>query len=122
MSSFIALLARCLLVLLFFPFSALDKVLNFKEAVHQASEAIASATLARTLIVAGFLIEVIMSIAILTGVADRLAAFILAGIALLPRSSGSGSGRCRTFGCAGRAAAGRYFGIFSKMWRWPADS
>ena len=83
MSSFIALLARCLLVLLFFPFSALDKVLNFKEAVHQASEAIASATLARTLIVAGFLIEVIMSIAILTGVADRLAAFILAGYCIV---------------------------------------
>ena len=112
MSSFIALLARCLLVLLFFPFSALDKVLNFKEAVHQASEASASATLARTLIVAGFLIEVIMSIAILTGVAESIGCvYPRRGIALLPRSSGSGSGRCRTFGCAEEPRPGGTLGF-----------
>jgi putative oxidoreductase len=80
---FIAIFARCLLVLIFLPFSALDKLLNFKEAVHQASEVIVSAKLARTLIVVGFLIEVVMSIAILTGVADRLAAFIMAGYCVI---------------------------------------
>ena len=83
MNSFIAIFARCLLVLIFLPFSALDKLLNFRDAVHQASEVTASAKLARTLIVVGFLIEVVMSIAILTGIADRLAAFIMAGYCVI---------------------------------------
>jgi putative oxidoreductase len=83
MTSFIAFFARCLLVLIFLPFSALDKLLNFKEAVRQASEVTASATRARTLIVAGFVVEVVMSIAILTGIADRLAAFIMAGYCII---------------------------------------
>jgi putative oxidoreductase len=82
-NSFIAIFARCLLVLIFLPFSALDKLLNFRDAVHQASEVTASAKLARTLIVVGFLIEVVMSIAILTGIADRLAAFIMAGYCVI---------------------------------------
>ena len=78
MNYFIAFFARCLLVLIFLPFSALDKLLNFKESVDQASEVTVSAKLSATLIVVGFLIEVVMSIAILTGIADRLAAFIMA--------------------------------------------
>ena len=68
-----------MLVALFLPFSALDKVLNFKQAVGQASEAAASLSLAAALVMAGLCIEVVMSAAILTGVADRLAALILAG-------------------------------------------
>ncbi len=83
MNSFIAIFARCLLVLIFLPFSALDKLLNFRDAVHQASEVTVFAKLARTLIVVGFLIEVVMSIAILTGIADRLAAFIMAGYCVI---------------------------------------
>jgi putative oxidoreductase len=71
--------ARCLLVLLFFPFSALDKVLNFKQAQAQAAEAAPSRTIATLLILGGLAVEVFMSLAILAGVADRLAAFILAG-------------------------------------------
>jgi len=69
---------RCLLVLLFLPFSALDKLLNFDAAVQQAQQATASRALARLLIAAGFGIEVLMSLAVLTGVFDRLAALILA--------------------------------------------
>ena len=75
----ITLGVRYLLVVLFFPFSALDKVLNFNGAVAQAQERTGGRALAATLIVAGLCVEVLMPIAILTGVLDRLAAFILAG-------------------------------------------
>jgi putative oxidoreductase len=70
--------ARALLVILFLPFSALDKILNFKPAVGQAAEAIPSRGLATIAIFAGFGVEVLMSLAILTGVADRMAALVLA--------------------------------------------
>jgi putative oxidoreductase len=76
-------LARCLLVMLFFPFSALDKILNFKQAVGQAAQAAPSRAVAETLIYCGLGIEIFMSLAILTGVADRLAAFILAGYCIV---------------------------------------
>ncbi len=75
----VAFAARALLVMLFLPFSALDKVLNFKPAIGQAAEAIPSRLLATIAIFAGFGVEVLMSLAILTGVADRMAALVLAG-------------------------------------------
>lgn len=78
MSVWIVFVARLLLVLLFFPFSALDKILNFKDAVAQASEAVATPWIAKCLIVSGFALEVSMSGAILSGFADRLAALIMA--------------------------------------------
>lgn len=68
---------RCLLVLLFFPFSALDKLLNFDAAVGQAAQATGTRSLAIGLIVGGLGIEVVMSLAVLTGYLDRLAALIL---------------------------------------------
>jgi putative oxidoreductase len=75
----ITFLARLSLVLLFLPFSALDKLLNFRLATAQASKAAPNRSVARGLIVAGFLVEVVMSLGVLTGIADRFAAFILAG-------------------------------------------
>lgn len=75
----VAVLARLSLVLLFMPFSALDKVLNFGSATKQAGEAFASANLARALILVGLFVEVAMSLFVLTGFADRAAAFVLAG-------------------------------------------
>jgi putative oxidoreductase len=74
-----ALAARLSLVLLFLPFSALDKVLNFAAATEQAHEAVSSRMLARVLVIAGLAVEIIMSAGILTGIADRAAAFVLAG-------------------------------------------
>ncbi|HEY7930409.1 MAG TPA: DoxX family protein [Steroidobacteraceae bacterium] len=71
-------IARCLLVLLFLPFSALDKLLNFEAAVGQAAQATSSRPLATLLIIGGFSIEVLMSLAVLAGVFDRLAALVLA--------------------------------------------
>jgi putative oxidoreductase len=83
MSILIAFAARLLLVMLFFPFSALDKLLNFRDAVGQALQAAPTPWIARTLIVAGLAIEVTMSISILAGVADRLAAVIMAGYCIV---------------------------------------
>jgi putative oxidoreductase len=53
----IAFAARALLVMLFLPFSALDKVLNFKQAVGQAAEAVSNRSLATALIFAGLGVE-----------------------------------------------------------------
>jgi putative oxidoreductase len=74
----LAVCIRILLVLLFLPCSALDKVFNFRGAVAQAQEVAANPVLATVLIVAGLFIEVFMSLGIVTGVADRACAFILA--------------------------------------------
>lgn len=70
---------RIVLVLLFFPFSALDKILNFKGAVAQARGAAPSKTIAVGLIVVGLGIEIFMSLGVVSGIADRACAFVLAG-------------------------------------------
>ncbi len=75
----IAFAVRLLLVALFLPFSALDKLLEFDAAVGQARETFGSPIVAKAAIVAGLLIEVLMSLAVLTGAYDRLGAFVLAG-------------------------------------------
>lgn len=75
----VTFLARLMLVLLFLPFSALDKILNFHGAVGQASERVRQRPLAVALILAGLFVEIVMSAGVLTGIADRAAAFVLAG-------------------------------------------
>ncbi len=75
----IAAAIRIVLVLLFLPFSVLDKVINFKGAVAQAREAVPSHALAVALIVLGLCVEVFMSLGVVTGMADRACAFVLAG-------------------------------------------
>jgi putative oxidoreductase len=77
----VTFLVRLALVALFLPFSALDKVLNFRGAVRQASEV--SVILAPILVLGGLGVEVLASLGILTGVADRLAAFVLSGYCVL---------------------------------------
>ncbi len=79
----LALLVRGLLVLLFLPFSALDKLLNHRQAMEQARQGVGSPALASAMIWMGMGVEVGMSLAILTGVADRLAAFVLAGYCIV---------------------------------------
>ncbi len=74
-----SLLIRCSLVALFLPFSALDKLLNPIAAVDQAQATIHSRTLARVLIGLGLFVELTMSLAVISGVFDRLAGVILAG-------------------------------------------
>jgi putative oxidoreductase len=75
----LALTIRVVLVLLFLPFSALDKVLDFRSAVAQAQEAVQSKSAATTLIVVGLFVEVFMSAGVVSGIADRACAFVLAG-------------------------------------------
>jgi putative oxidoreductase len=69
---------RCLLVALFLPFSALDKIIFYRSAVDQADEICPYRWMAVTLIACGLAIEIVMSLAILTGVMDRLAGLVLA--------------------------------------------
>ena len=73
------LLVRYGLVVLFFPASALDKILNFKGAMKQAKQVFTSNAIAVTLIIVGVFVELVMPLGILSGVADRLAAFVMAG-------------------------------------------
>jgi len=75
----VTVVVRYLLVVLFFPFSFLDKIINFKGAVGQASQAVSATGPATALILVGLGVEILMPLGILTGVADRLAAFIMAG-------------------------------------------
>ena len=70
-------LVRFGLVALFLPASALDKIIDFKGAVKQAAEDFSPAV-ARVAIIAGISVEVFMSLSVLTGIADRLGALILA--------------------------------------------
>jgi putative oxidoreductase len=74
------LLLRIFLVLLF-PFSALDKIVNWGAALKQAQGGILPG--AAALVVLGALIEVITPICIVIGWYDRLAAFILAGFCVV---------------------------------------
>ena len=75
----VVIIERYLLVVLFFPFSALDKIINFSAAVGQARQAVPSKTAATIFILIGLAVEILMPLGILSGVADRLAAFVLAG-------------------------------------------
>jgi putative oxidoreductase len=74
----VALIVRYVLVMLFLPFSALDKVVGFEGAVTQAQEVFKPRALATLVLMCGLAIEVIASLAVITGVADRLAALVLA--------------------------------------------
>lgn len=83
MSAFLATLAtRYLLVMLFFPFSAFDKIMDFKGAVLQA-QSITPKPIAVVLILSGLIIEIVMPLAVLTGTADRAAALILASYCIV---------------------------------------
>jgi putative oxidoreductase len=83
LSILIAFAVRCLLVALFLPFSALDKILNREAAVAQAMQVTNSRPLGLILIVGGLGIEIAMPLAILSGVADRMAAVIMAGYCIV---------------------------------------
>lgn len=73
-----ALVVRCGLVLLFLPFSAADKLLGFRHAVGQA-EGVFPKPLAVIAILIGLAIEIVCSLGVVTGIADRAAALVIAG-------------------------------------------
>ena len=72
-------LGRIGAVALFLPFSAADKALAFTKARAQCETLVPNARLASLFILAGLAIEVCCPLAIITGIGDRLGAFVLAG-------------------------------------------
>jgi len=78
-TAIVTLIIRYGLVMLFLPFSALDKVVGFEGAVKQAREVFTPRGLAVLVLLCGLGIEVVMSLGVVTGVADRLAALVMAG-------------------------------------------
>jgi putative oxidoreductase len=74
-----ALVVRYGMVMLFLPFSALDKVLGFERAVRQAQEVFRPRRLAVAVLMIGLAIEVICSLGVVTGLADRACALVIAG-------------------------------------------
>ena len=70
----IAFGVRLLLVLLFLPFSALDKILNFKGAVGQARQAVHATAPATALILLGLCVEIGMSLRRLNRTKSSIAA------------------------------------------------
>jgi putative oxidoreductase len=110
----VTLALRYLLVVLFLPFSALDKILNFNGAVAQAREAIPSDHAARLAIVAALCIEIIMPLGILTGVADRVAALIMAGYCAVTALLWKQFWKPGDFWCAGSSRARDLFWDFLK--------
>ena len=78
-ASIAALTVRLGLVVLFLPFSALDKLLGFKDAVAQARQVFKPYGLAAAVLMCGLGIEIVCSLGIVTGFADRACALIVAG-------------------------------------------
>jgi putative oxidoreductase len=110
----VTLALRYLLVVLFLPFSALDKILNFSGAVAQAREAIPSDSAARLAIVSALCIEIVMPLGILTGMADRLAALIMAGYCWITALLWKQFWKPGDFWCAGSSRARELFWDFLK--------
>ena len=75
----VAFVVRIGLVLLFLPFSALDKILGFDHAVRQAQQMFSSRPTAVAMILIGLGVEIFCSLGVVTGIADRASAFLIAG-------------------------------------------
>jgi len=74
---------RLMLVALFMPSSVIDKTFGFAHAVRQAQEVFKPRALAVGAILIGLIVELVCSLGILTGVADRACAFVIGGFCLL---------------------------------------
>jgi putative oxidoreductase len=78
-----ALIVRYGIVMLFLPFSALDKIFSFDHAVRQAQQMFSPRPLAIIVLIIGLFIEIVCCGAIVLGIADRAAAFVVAGYCAL---------------------------------------
>ena len=67
------------LVVLFLPFSALDKIVGFDGAVRQAQEVFRNRRVASVVLIIGLAIEIFMSLGVVTGISDRACALVIAG-------------------------------------------
>ena len=70
---------RCGLVMLFLPFSALDKIIGFKAAASQCAVVFNPRPLAIAALSCALTIEVVGSLGVVSGVGDRAAALVMAG-------------------------------------------
>ena len=75
----VELIVRYGLVLLFLPFSALDKIFGFDHAVRQAQQVVKPRPIAAGMILAGLFVEIACTLGVVSGVADRACAFVIAG-------------------------------------------
>lgn len=75
----VALCVRYGLVMLFLPFSALDKILSFDHAVKQAQQVFAPRALAIAVIMIGLFVELVCTAGVVSGIADRACALVIAG-------------------------------------------
>ena len=75
----VALVVRYGLVMLFLPFSAFDKIFSFDHAVKQARQVFTPRPLAVAVLMTGLFIEIVCTLGIVTGIADRACAFLVAG-------------------------------------------
>ena len=78
----VPLLARICLVVLF-PFSGLDKIVHWDDALKQADSSILPPSFGPPMLVAGALVELITPVCIVLGWHDRLAASVLAGFCVI---------------------------------------
>jgi putative oxidoreductase len=77
-AAIVVLIVRYGLVMLFLPFSALDKVIGFDGAVKQSQEVFRPRSLAIAVLLCGLGIETIISLGVVTGVADRMSGLAMA--------------------------------------------
>lgn len=78
-ATIVALVVRYGLVMLFMPFSALDKIFNFEGALKQCGQIFKPKGLAAIVLLCGLGIEIFCTLGVVTGIADRASALILAG-------------------------------------------
>ena len=114
LSVIIILLSRALLILIFLPFSAFDKIANFRPAVAQAATVFQVRTVAVVAILAALFVEIIMSLAVLTGIADRMAALILALYCLITAGLWKQFWKIRSFSLLGSSSNRDLFWDFLK--------
>lgn len=74
---------RLMLVALFMPSSVIDKTFGFHHAVRQAQEVFKPRPLAVAAILVGLLVELGCSLGVLSGVADRACALVIAGFCMV---------------------------------------
>lgn len=79
---FVPLLIRICLVVLF-PFSALDKILDWNGALKQAKSSFSPASIAPVMLLLAIVVELVTPVCIVIGWHDRLAALVLAGFCVV---------------------------------------
>ena len=75
----VTLVVRYGMVMLFLPFSAADKIFGFDHAVSQAQSLFKPRPIAIGMILIGLFVEIVCALGVVTGVADRACAFVIAG-------------------------------------------